>query len=296
MEKQITKMTLQNNPAKRPQILTLNPANEIVLEGPFDHVVTSHLELYNPSHQKVCFKVKTTAPKRYCVRPNCGMIQPDTKVKIAIMLQPIANDSQSERSKHKFMVQSIVVDDDSVNLDTIWTTANSEDIMDSKLRCVFQMPSLSEAPETSQVTTTTISAAAATTNNTTSGPTSSSTGNVNIQSSPGKREPDTDQPQLWMHELTPQKAQKSSGDGQQNISNEQQTSSPRKQHQDQNPRRICGTNQSIHRASNETDANKSVSFNNLTASFIQPMGDDYKLILLSLAMLFIGVLLGKYII
>ena len=38
------------------------------------------------------------------------------------------------------------------------------------------------------------------------------------------------------------------------------------------------------------------SSHNLTASFLQPMSDDYRLVLVSLAMLFLGVILGKYII
>lgn len=44
--------------------------------GPFTEVVTTKLTLRNPSNERVGFKVKTTAPKQYCVRPNSGVIQP----------------------------------------------------------------------------------------------------------------------------------------------------------------------------------------------------------------------------
>ena len=44
--------------------------------GPFEEVVTATLTLENPSNEKVGFKVKTTAPKQYCVRPNSGVIDP----------------------------------------------------------------------------------------------------------------------------------------------------------------------------------------------------------------------------
>ena len=44
------------------------------LAGPFNEVVTSTLTLTNPSTNAVIFKVKTTAPKQYCVRPNSGML------------------------------------------------------------------------------------------------------------------------------------------------------------------------------------------------------------------------------
>ena len=32
------------------------------------------IRLENPYNQDVCFKVKTTAPRRYCVRPNAARI------------------------------------------------------------------------------------------------------------------------------------------------------------------------------------------------------------------------------
>ena len=41
--------------------------------------------LTNPSDRKVCFKIKTTAPKKYCVKPNSGVIDPEEKVKISGM-------------------------------------------------------------------------------------------------------------------------------------------------------------------------------------------------------------------
>ena len=37
---------------------------------------------------QVCFKIKTTAPKRYCVKPNSGVVDPKDEVQIAVSLQP----------------------------------------------------------------------------------------------------------------------------------------------------------------------------------------------------------------
>ena len=51
--------------------------------GPFHQAVSSTMTLTNPSERKVCFKIKTTAPKRYCVKPNSGVIDPREEVKIA---------------------------------------------------------------------------------------------------------------------------------------------------------------------------------------------------------------------
>ncbi len=51
--------------------------------GPFTDVVTSELKLTNPTEKRVCFKVKTTAPKRYCVRPNSGIIDTGATVNVS---------------------------------------------------------------------------------------------------------------------------------------------------------------------------------------------------------------------
>jgi len=51
--------------------------------GPFTAVVTSELKLQNPSSKRVLFKVKTTAPKRYCVRPNSGILEAGAAVVVA---------------------------------------------------------------------------------------------------------------------------------------------------------------------------------------------------------------------
>lgn len=53
--------------------------------GPFTEVVTANLNLRNPSNNPVIFKVKTTAPKQYCVRPNSGLLQPSAAADIAGM-------------------------------------------------------------------------------------------------------------------------------------------------------------------------------------------------------------------
>ncbi|KAH7979322.1 hypothetical protein HPB49_009044 [Dermacentor silvarum] len=55
------------------------------------------------------------------------------------MLQPFEYDP-TEKNKHKFMVQTMIAPDGDVNQDTVWRDANPESLMDSKLRCVFEMP------------------------------------------------------------------------------------------------------------------------------------------------------------
>lgn len=126
--------------SKLDQVLLLEPPSDLRFRGPFTDVVTTTLKLSNPSDRKVCFKVKTTAPRRYCVRPNSGAIEAGGSINISVMLQPFDYDP-NEKNKHKFMVQTIFAPAAFSDMDLLWKEAKPDDLMDSKLRCVFEMPS-----------------------------------------------------------------------------------------------------------------------------------------------------------
>ncbi|XP_053678900.1 vesicle-associated membrane protein-associated protein B-like isoform X1 [Anopheles nili] len=131
--------------AKPLQLLNIEPATELKFQGPFRTAVASYMRLTNPTDHEIYFKIKTTAPKKYCVRPNCGLLEPGDLQEIAIVLQPFTFDS-NEKNKHKFMVQSMVKpEDEDVNLEDLWRKY-PEKLMDSKLRCVFECPIDSNQP------------------------------------------------------------------------------------------------------------------------------------------------------
>lgn len=124
---------------KHEQVLVLDPPIDLKFTGPFTDVVTTNLTLRNPTDKKVCFKVKTTAPRRYCVRPNSGIIEPGATVVVSVMLQPFEYDP-NEKSKHKFMVQTVFAPPHFTDLEAVYKDAKHEELMDSKLRCMFEMP------------------------------------------------------------------------------------------------------------------------------------------------------------
>ncbi|XP_056279480.1 vesicle-associated membrane protein-associated protein B-like isoform X2 [Pseudoliparis swirei] len=125
--------------ARPEQVLGLEPQHELKFRGPFTDVVTATLKLTNPTDRNVCFKVKTTAPRRYCVRPNSGIIDPGNSINVSVMLQPFDYDP-NEKSKHKFMVQSMLAPYGMTDMEGVWKEAKPEELMDSKLRCAFEMP------------------------------------------------------------------------------------------------------------------------------------------------------------
>ena len=62
--------------------------------GPFVAPVNQALRLTNRSDKRVGFKVKTTAPTRYCVRPNAGLLDPSESASVTSM-QNFPNTVQS---------------------------------------------------------------------------------------------------------------------------------------------------------------------------------------------------------
>jgi len=112
-------------------------------KGPFTEVVTSSITLMNPTDDKIAFKVKTTAPKRYCVRPNSGILKKDESITVSVMLQPFEFDP-AEKTKHKFMIQSIVMEGEVTESD-VWKDTDPQKLMDTKLRVVFDMESAAAA-------------------------------------------------------------------------------------------------------------------------------------------------------
>lgn len=50
--------------------------------GPLTQVTKELLLVTNNNDDPVMFKVKTTAPKQYCVRPNAGRIEPKSQVEV----------------------------------------------------------------------------------------------------------------------------------------------------------------------------------------------------------------------
>ncbi|GAB7355041.1 hypothetical protein MBLNU459_g5641t1 [Dothideomycetes sp. NU459] len=116
---------------------------ELGFQRPFTHEVSQVLRLYNKNSDPVAFKVKTTAPKQYCVRPNSGRIEPGKDVEVQVLLQAMKEDPPLDaKCRDKFLVQSVAIsaDKEFPNVSQIWShieqTAKSS-IQEKKIRVVF---------------------------------------------------------------------------------------------------------------------------------------------------------------
>jgi len=133
---------------------------ELGFARPFTSEVSQILKIHNPNVTPVAFKVKTTAPKQYCVRPNSGRIEPGKQVEVVVLLQAMKQDPPLEaKCKDKFLVQSVAVtaDKEFTNIGSIWQHIDDTDrasIQEKKIRVVFLPPNPagSSAPAPAAVT------------------------------------------------------------------------------------------------------------------------------------------------
>ncbi|KAI9305483.1 PapD-like protein [Cunninghamella echinulata] len=78
--------------------VALDPPSQLIFKRPLTQPIEEILYVKNVGNEPLAFKVKTTAPKKYCVRPN------------SIVFQPFREEPPPDyKCKDKFLVQTAVV-------------------------------------------------------------------------------------------------------------------------------------------------------------------------------------------
>ncbi|RVW50820.1 Vesicle-associated protein 2-1 [Vitis vinifera] len=100
------------------------------------------LKVVNNTEHHVAFKVKTTSPKKYFVRPNTGVIQPWDACVIRVTSQAQRDYPPDMQCKDKFLLQSTIVPPHT-DLDELPQDAFNKDsgkvIEECKLRVVYTL-------------------------------------------------------------------------------------------------------------------------------------------------------------
>ncbi|KAF8380484.1 hypothetical protein HHK36_027971 [Tetracentron sinense] len=98
------------------------------------------LQLTNKSDQYVAFKVKTTNPKKYCVRPNTGIVSPGTTCDVTVTMQAQNEAPPDMHSKDKFLLQSVAAPNGAIAKEITAELFNKEAgkvVEEFKFRVVF---------------------------------------------------------------------------------------------------------------------------------------------------------------
>ncbi|KAF3649881.1 Vesicle-associated protein 1-4 [Capsicum annuum] len=98
------------------------------------------LQLSNKTDQYIAFKVKTTNPKKYCVRPNAGVVLPGSSCNVTVTMQAQKEAPPDMQCKDKFLIQSAIAPNGTTNKDVTPEIFNREDgkvVDEFKLRVVY---------------------------------------------------------------------------------------------------------------------------------------------------------------
>ncbi|XP_060557960.1 motile sperm domain-containing protein 2-like isoform X2 [Ruditapes philippinarum] len=117
------------------RLLTISPAEELeflIEEGvkePCD-IIT----LKNTLPYSIAYKVKTTSPEKYRVRPSSGFIKSGTEIEVYIHLQ---QGYQNTVQKDKFLIMAMEVTNESNrSFSELWKSVQKDSIMEHRLRCI----------------------------------------------------------------------------------------------------------------------------------------------------------------
>lgn len=129
------------------ELLGIDPVD---LRFPFElnKQISCTLQLTNKTDKQVAFKVKTTSPKKYCVRPNNGMVAPRSKADVVVTMQAQRDAPPDMHCKDKFLVQSAIVAKETMPKEVTGDmfTKDSGNIVDEvKLKVVYTAPSSSQS-------------------------------------------------------------------------------------------------------------------------------------------------------
>uniref|UniRef100_A0A5B6ZD92 Putative vesicle-associated protein 1-2 n=1 Tax=Davidia involucrata TaxID=16924 RepID=A0A5B6ZD92_DAVIN len=130
------------------ELLNIEP---LELKFPFElkKQISCSLQLSNKTENHVAFKVKTTNPKKYCVRPNTGIVLPRSTCDIIVTMQAQKEAPPDMQCKDKFLLQSVVSSPGATTKDITPEMFNKESgnhVEECKLRVSYVPPPQPPSP------------------------------------------------------------------------------------------------------------------------------------------------------
>jgi len=112
---------------------------------PVNRVITNILKLHNAATTPtaIAFKIKTTRPNRYSVKPHLGLIKPGENIEVLVRLNFQRDPVTNLKDRDKFQVETINLDSSTANngsleyLGNLFKTTPQAQIIREKLKCRF---------------------------------------------------------------------------------------------------------------------------------------------------------------
>mmetsp|Transcript_121308 Transcript_121308/g.387650 ORF Transcript_121308/g.387650 Transcript_121308/m.387650 type:complete len:210 (-) Transcript_121308:138-767(-) len=111
------------------------------------------LRLTNQHKTNVAFKVKTTAPKAYLVRPSFGTLKPGESQEIQIILQPQQGDMSKDANNHRFLVQAVAIPNNEQVPRESWASFPKDEVQEHRLGVAVHQEAAAPEPRASSIPT-----------------------------------------------------------------------------------------------------------------------------------------------
>lgn len=111
--------------------------------------ISCSMQLTNRTDDYIGFKVKTTSPKKYCVRPNSGIVPPRSTSDVIVTMQAQKEAPPDMQCKDKFLVQSVIVAEGTLVKDItgdMFTKESGNVVDEVKLKVVYVPPPKPPSP------------------------------------------------------------------------------------------------------------------------------------------------------
>ncbi|KAK9068253.1 hypothetical protein SSX86_012364 [Deinandra increscens subsp. villosa] len=89
------------------ELLSIEP-QELEFAFELKKQISCSMQLKNRTNNHVAYKVKTTNPKKYCVRPNMGIVLPHSTFDVIVTMQSQKEAPLDMQCKDRFLLQSAV--------------------------------------------------------------------------------------------------------------------------------------------------------------------------------------------
>jgi len=103
------------------------------------------IKIANKDSKPIAFKVKTTAPKQYCVRPSVGVVPSGETVSIMLQMNEKDHEIDHSKTKDRFLIQWAYFEGGAeADLNTFWAESEKPEkkaeVGEKKLKCQVLLP------------------------------------------------------------------------------------------------------------------------------------------------------------
>ncbi|XP_059477640.1 motile sperm domain-containing protein 2-like [Neocloeon triangulifer] len=119
-------------------LLSIQP-NDVLVFLPHNDELQGSVSVTNISSSEVTFKIKTTSPEKFRVRPSMGLLSPQASMTINVVLQH--GYQRSPLARDKFLIMALPVAEPGKDVAEIWKGGNiGSQIEQHRLKCSTDAP------------------------------------------------------------------------------------------------------------------------------------------------------------